>query len=74
VYDAAEKEAWGRALFTNYKEERTPGGIGVDVDPPLWNSEFEDLELETELSDAETETEKEKIEESDDEYEEIRNE
>jgi hypothetical protein len=31
-YDAAERQAWGRALFTNYKEERTEGGIGIDVD------------------------------------------
>ncbi len=62
-YDAAERQAWGRALFTNYNDERTPGGIGVDVDPSLWNGEFE--KSETELCDDETETEKEEIEESD---------
>jgi hypothetical protein len=32
VHDAAERQAWGRPLFTQYKDERTPGGIGVDVD------------------------------------------
>ena len=47
-YDAAERQAWGRPLFTHYKDERTPGGIGVDVDP-LICSEFEDFESETEI-------------------------
>ena len=60
-------------MFTNFKDERTQGGIGVDVDPLKWNGEFEDLELEMELCDDETDKEKE-IEELDDEYEEIRNE
>ena len=32
VYDAAKRRDWGRALFTNYKEGRTQGGIGIDVD------------------------------------------
>jgi hypothetical protein len=31
VYDAAKRRDWGRALFTTYKEARTPGGIGIDV-------------------------------------------
>jgi hypothetical protein len=31
-YDAAKDRDWGRALFTNYKEGRTQGGIGIDVD------------------------------------------
>jgi hypothetical protein len=31
VYDAAKRRDWGRALFTNYKEGRTAGGIGIDV-------------------------------------------
>ena len=31
-YDAAKRRDWGRALFTNYKEGRTQGGIGIDVD------------------------------------------
>jgi hypothetical protein len=35
VYDAARRQAWGRPLFTNFKDERTPGGIGVDVDSSL---------------------------------------
>jgi hypothetical protein len=30
-YDAAKRRDWGRALFTNYKEGRTQGGIGIDV-------------------------------------------
>jgi hypothetical protein len=30
VYDAAKRRDWGRALFTNYKEGRTAGGIDVD--------------------------------------------
>ena len=37
-YDAAKRRDWGRALFTNYKDERTPGGIGVDVDSPRLES------------------------------------
>jgi hypothetical protein len=60
VYDAAERQDWGRPLFTQYKDERTSGGIGVDVDPLLWNGEFEEFESETEIK-------KEGNEESDDE-------
>jgi len=32
VYDAAKAPDWGRPLFTNFKDERTPAGIGVVVD------------------------------------------
>jgi hypothetical protein len=32
VYDAAKRQSWGRPIFTNFKDERTPGGIGVDVE------------------------------------------
>jgi hypothetical protein len=31
-YDAAKCRDWGRPLFTNFKDERTPAGIGVVVD------------------------------------------
>jgi len=32
-YDKAERSARGRAVFVSVHEERTPGGIGIDVDP-----------------------------------------
>src|SRR6266851_2081726 len=32
VYAAAKAPDWGRPLFTNFKDERTPAGIGVVVD------------------------------------------
>ena len=41
-YDAAKRRDWGRALFTNYKEGRTAGGIGVDVDRILGETENAD--------------------------------
>jgi hypothetical protein len=55
-YDAAEQQAWGRALFTNFNDERTPGGIGIDVsslklEPLLVEREDEledDVAVETE--------------------------
>jgi hypothetical protein len=34
-YDAAKCRDWGRPLFTNFKDERTQGGIGVDVHLPF---------------------------------------
>ena len=41
-YDAAKRRDWGRALFTNYKEGRTQGGIGIDVDRILGETENAD--------------------------------
>ena len=62
-YDAAKHRDWGRPIFSNFKDERTPGGIGVDVDPLLC-SEFEDRESETETK---TEIETENSDQSEDE-------
>jgi len=41
-YDAAKCRDWGRPLFTNFKDERTPAGIGVVVDRILGETQNAD--------------------------------
>lgn len=76
-YDKAESEAEGRSLFW-FSDERTPGGIGRDVDPrtlaPLapieikYQEEIEVVEnvaVEATESDSETENESSEIDDAD---------